>query len=118
MIETAVLVKFLQFGLLLNVIALFVHTVVTFVSAYRMGLVKSFESSQIGLKVLNEWKLLKRNFEPIRYYASMLSLFIPFYAFWQLFNIFTHMKSRIPYFELSVIIKMTEIEELKKKYNC
>jgi hypothetical protein len=87
-------------------------------SAGHLGLFEATKISQLALNALNEYKAIKRKYEPIRFFLEFASIFIPFYFSWLVLKRMLSSREGISYFELPIILKMEEIDELKKKYNC
>lgn len=106
--------EFLIFGLLLNVGSFVLHFILTGLSAARLGLMKTFEISQISLKVFGEYNTLMKKHYPFVLLFEHLALFIPFYLTWQYVEMVLHYKREMSYFELPVIFKIYKLEKLKE----
>jgi hypothetical protein len=109
---------FLKFGLILNVFIGIIDLGLNLISAKKLGLFEIAKLAPMALKELEEYKAIKRKYEPIRLFLELSSMFIPFYYSWLVIKRMLSSRKGISYFELPIILKMEEINELKKKYNC
>jgi hypothetical protein len=116
MIEITGLILFLQFGLMLNVITMILFMTGQSISAFSMGLMKSYELSVLGNKTFSEYKELKKKYETISYYIETFALFIPFFLTWRTFILLISWRANVLFFELPIINTIERIEVLKSKY--
>jgi hypothetical protein len=103
---------------MLNIFVSIIDLGLNALSAGRLGVFESAKIFQLSLNALNEYRAIKRKYEPIRFFLEFASIFIPFYFSWLVLKRMLSSREGISYFELPIILKMEEIDELKKKYNC
>ena len=113
----AELILYAQLGIVLNVLAFFIHTIATLLSAIKLGLMKTFEISQISLKIYREYNEIMSKHHKVMLFMEKFAIAIPFYAFWLFLNIWFRPIKDCSYFELPTVLKQIELKRLRKEHH-
>jgi len=111
------IIMFLQFGLFLNVFAFISISIFQFIGLIRVGLMKGYELSIIAKKLANEYKFLKKKYEPVSYYIELFAIFIPFFFAYRMYHMIASWTNGALFIELPLIILSERIGILKQKYS-
>jgi hypothetical protein len=107
---------FLEFGLILNVFIGIVDFILNIISASKIGIYEAMKVQELWFRTWKIYRELKKKYEPISLFFELFSIFIPFYYCWRVISKLIYLRKHIPYFTLSTVLYLEEIEKIKNKY--